>query len=106
MRGLFEGGGFREMSEEERAKIREKMEQLGEKGRALRSEAQKKAMGVLTDDQRAMMPKLMGEPFEFRRPEGQRRPGEGQRGGDRRGGDRRDGDRRGGDRPRRPRGET
>ena len=43
----------------------------------------------LTDEQKAMMPKLMGEPFEFRRPEGQRRPG---------------GERRGGDRPRRPRG--
>jgi len=89
MRGMFEGG-FRDRSEEERAKIREKMEQLGEKRRAIQSEAQKKAMGVLTDEQKAMMPNLMGERFEFRRPEGQRRPG---------------GDRRGGDRPRRPRGE-
>lgn len=80
--------GFRDMSEEERAKAREKMEQLGEKFREVQSEAQKNAMGVLTDDQKAMMPNLMGEPFEFRRPEGQR--GEGQRGGDR---------------PRRPRGE-
>ena len=105
MRGMFQGGGFRDMSEEERAKAREKMEQLGEKGRALRSEAQKKAMGVLTDDQKAMMPNLMGEPFEFQRPEGQGGPGEGQRGGEQRGEGQRGEGQRGGDRPRRPRGE-
>ena len=100
MRGMFQGGGFRDMSEEERAKAREKMEQLGEKGRALRSEAQKNAMGVLTDDQKAMMPNLMGEPFEFPRFEGRRGPGGGQ-GGEGQGGE----GRRGGDRPRRPRGD-
>ena len=77
MQGMFEGFR-RDMSEEEREKARAKGEELREKGRAIQSEAQKNAMGVLTDDQKAMMPNLMGEPFEFRRPEGGpggRRPG-------------------------------
>lgn len=93
MRGAFQGG-FRDMSEQERAQTREKMGQMRAKGEAINNEAQKKAMGVLTDDQKAKLPNLMGEPFEFRRP-GEGRPGEGRR---------RDG-RRGGDRPRRPRSE-
>lgn len=94
MRGMFEGG-FRDMSEEQRADARKKMEALGEKRRAIQSEAQKNAMGVLTDDQKAMMPNLMGEPFEFPRFEGRRGPGGGPGGEGRRGG--------GG--PRRPRGD-
>jgi hypothetical protein len=81
MRGMFEG--FRDMSDEKREQARAKGEELREKGRAIQSEAQKNAMGVLTDDQKAMMPNLMGEPFEFRRPEGG--PGEGRRGEGRRG---------------------
>jgi len=89
MRAMFEGG-FRQMSQEEREKAREKMQEAREKGRTIQSEAQKKAMGVLTDEQKARMPNLMGEPFEFRRFDSRRRPGEG---------------RRDGDRPRRPRGE-
>lgn len=88
MRGIFQGG-FRDMSEEEREKAREKMQQIGEKRRAIDAEAQKSAMGALTADQKAKLPELMGEPFEFRRPEGppgRGRPGEGRRGRGRRGG--------------------
>jgi len=69
MRGMFPGG-FRELSDEEREQIRGKMQELGEKRQAIDAETRKKAMGVLTDDQKAKMPDLMGEPFEFRRPEG------------------------------------
>jgi hypothetical protein len=75
---MFEGGR-RERSEEEREQMRAKMQQLGEKRRSIQAEAQKTAMGVLTDDQKAMMPNLMGEPFEFQRPEGP--PGGGRFGG-------------------------
>ena len=80
MRGMFEGG-FRERSEEQREQMRAKMQDLGEKRRTIQAEAQKAAMGALTDDQRAMMPNLMGEPFEFRRPEGGRFGGRGGEGG-------------------------
>jgi Spy/CpxP family protein refolding chaperone len=99
MRGMFQGG-FRDMSEEQRADARKKMEQLGEKRREIQTEAQKKAMGFLTDDQKAMMPNLMGEPFEFPRFDRRRGPGQG------RGGEGQQGEgQRGGDRPRRPRGQ-
>ncbi|NQT16293.1 MAG: Spy/CpxP family protein refolding chaperone [Planctomycetes bacterium] len=100
-RGMFSGGfgGFQDMSEEERGELRQKMEKLGEKRRAITSEAQKEAMGKLTDEQKAKMPDLMGERLEFRRPEGgPGRPGQG-----RRDGERRDGERREGERGRRPR---
>jgi len=88
MRGAFTGG-FRDLSEEEREQARAKMQELGEKRRAIGSEAQKTAMAVLTPDQKAKMPDLMGERVELRRPEG------------RFGG----GGRPGGQRPRRPAGE-
>ncbi|MFH1268208.1 MAG: Spy/CpxP family protein refolding chaperone, partial [Planctomycetota bacterium] len=68
MRGAFTGG-FRDLSEEEREQARARMEELGEKRRAISSEAQKKGMAVLTADQKAKMPDLMGEPVELRRPE-------------------------------------
>jgi len=102
MRAMFQGGGFRDMSEEERGEMRQKMEKLGEKRQAITSEAQKEAMGKLTDEQKAKMPGLMGEPFEFRRPEGgQGRPSEGRRGGDgRRGGEGQRGEERRGERRR------
>lgn len=91
MRGAFTGG-FRNLSDEDREKARAKMQELGEKRRAISSDAQRKAMAVLTSDQKAKMPDLMGEPFEMRRPEGRfgGRPGEGRRPG--------------GQRPRRPAG--
>lgn len=82
MRGAFTGG-FRNLSEEEREQARARMEELGEKRRAISSEAQKKGMAVLTPDQKAKMPDLMGEPVELRRPERrpEGRPGEGRRSG-------------------------
>lgn len=70
MMELFRGGG-RDASEEQRAQNREKME-------TLRSDMEKKAMGVLSAEQKQELGKLMGKPFEF--PERGRGPG-GDRGG-------------------------
>jgi hypothetical protein len=100
MRGSGGGGfrGFQDMSEEERTAMRERMQKSREKGEAITSEAQKAVMGKLTDDQKTKLRDLMGERFEFRRPEGgrfgggrpgERRQGEGRDGGRREGGRRR-----------------
>lgn len=107
MRAMFQGGGFRDMSEEERGEMRQKMEKLGEKRRTITSKAQKEAMGKLTDEQKAKMPDLMGERFEFRRPEGgPGRSGEGRRRPDGPRGEGQRGERREGERGRRPRTES
>lgn len=87
-RALFQGG-FRERSEEEREKIGQQMQDLREKGEQLQQDARKKAMAVLTADQKAKLPDLMGEPFELERP--QFGPGGGRQG---RGADRSRGQRR------------
>lgn len=68
---LFRGGG-RDASEEQRAQNREKMD-------AIRKTVEKKAMGVLSDEQKQALAKLMGKPFDF--PEFQFRGPGGDRGG-------------------------
>ncbi len=104
MRGAF-SGGFRELSDEEREEFRKKMEKMGEQRQAIQNEAQKNAMGVLTAEQKAKLPGVMGDPFEFRRPEGPGGPGRGRFGAGRPGEGQREGGRAEGGRKRRPGGD-
>lgn len=102
MRGMFEGmRGLRDMPQDQRDK---KMAELREKGDQLRKESEKKAMAVLSDDQKTALGKMMGKPFEMPRPEG--RPGGGRsfrgRGGDGQRGPRGQGQRDGGNGRNRP----
>ena len=93
-RSIFQG--FRDASEDERAELRKKGEQLRARGEELQKEVQKKAMGVLNDDQKGKLKGLMGEPFKLERRSMSGRPG-GQRPGGDQGGQRRgqgDGNRR------------
>jgi hypothetical protein len=60
-RELF-SGGFRDMTEEQRAGLREKMQ-------ALQGELEKNSMAVLSGDQKTKLKQIMGEPFELERPE-------------------------------------
>jgi len=92
---LFQG--FREASDEDREKMREKMEQFRAQGEALNKETQQKAMALITDEQKGMLKNLMGEPFKLERPAMPGRPG-GPRQGGAPGRQRRDGNRR----PQRP----
>lgn len=93
-RELFQGG-FRDASEDERAKLMEKGTQLREKGETARKEAQQKAMAVLTDEQKEKLKSLMGKfvKIEMRGGPGGPRPG-GDRGGQDGGNRRPQGDRR------------
>jgi Spy/CpxP family protein refolding chaperone len=64
--------GARDLSDEARAKLREQWEQFRQKRQEILNEAKKKAMAVLTDEQKAKLADLKGKPFELRRAE--RRP--------------------------------
>ncbi len=58
--GAIFSGNFREMSEEERTASREKMETLRKE---LQTELETGVMGQITDDQKAKLGQMMGEPF-------------------------------------------
>ena len=83
---LFQG--YRDASEDEQVKLREKGAQLREKDEAAKKQAQKEAMAVLTEEQKEMLKGLMGKfiKIEMRRRPGGPRPGgaPGQGGGNRR----------------------
>ena len=81
-RSLFQG--FRDATDEQRATMREKMEQFRTKGEAIQKETQQKAMGLLTADQKEKLKGLMGTPFKLEQRGGMfGRPGGGRPGGDR-----------------------
>lgn len=85
---LFQG--YRDASEDEQGKLREKGAQLREKSETERKEAQQKAMAVLTEEQKEKLKGLMGKFIKIEMPRGGpggQRPG-GDRGGQRPGGDR------------------
>jgi hypothetical protein len=60
MRAMFEN--VRDMSEDERAGLRDKMTQL-------REDSEKALMAVLNDEQKAKLKDIMGQPFDMPRPE-------------------------------------
>lgn len=58
MRALFQGGGFQNMTPEER-------QQLGQKMQEMRKKAEEAALGVLTAEQKAKWTEMIGKPFKF-----------------------------------------
>ena len=93
-RALYQG--FRDASEDERAKLREKGEQIRAKGEGLKKESQQKAMAILTDEQKGKLKDMMGKRFQLEQRGMSGRPGGGRPGGDR------GGQGQGGRRPSRP----